>query len=145
MYEATYLALTYANCATSPGQLWQARICLLDLPIVALCRQRKCNYGSKSDQFSHLVRFTCRVCGKEKPPAAYSKSQIQKWYSQKKKDRDNSVTPQNAGLSCMEHINGERVIRCKGPCGRTKAVEYFSKNQRNNEDPVSKVFTFLAT
>lgn len=35
----------------------------------------------------------------------------------------------------MEHINGERVIRCKGPCGRTKAVEYFSKNQRNNEDP----------
>ncbi|KAI1117524.1 Stc1 domain-containing protein [Nemania sp. NC0429] len=81
------------------------------------------------------AKFTCRVCGKEKPAAEYSKNQIQKWHNQKRNDRGNFITPQNAGLSCMEHQNSGRVIRCGGPCDRSKAVEYFSKNQRNNTDP----------
>ncbi|KAI1192985.1 hypothetical protein F5X97DRAFT_329042 [Nemania serpens] len=79
--------------------------------------------------------LTCRVCGEGKPPAAYSKSQIQKWYNLKRNDRANLITPENAGLSCMEHSNVERRMPCHGPCNLVKAVESFSKNQRNSTDP----------
>ncbi|KAI1132140.1 hypothetical protein F5Y10DRAFT_284057, partial [Nemania abortiva] len=77
----------------------------------------------------------CRVCRQEKPPAAYSKTQLQKWYNQKRNDRYNEVTPETVGLSCKDHGTNERVIRCHGPCDRIKMVDYFSKRQRNDPEP----------
>ncbi|KAI0552734.1 hypothetical protein F4679DRAFT_581242 [Xylaria curta] len=79
--------------------------------------------------------FRCRVCGKNKAPAAFSKNQLQKWYNKKRNDRENKVTPENIGLSCQDHNNEEREIRCHGPCDRIKVVGHFSKNQRNNREP----------
>ncbi|KAI1754739.1 hypothetical protein F4782DRAFT_491358 [Xylaria castorea] len=79
--------------------------------------------------------FRCRVCGQNKAPAAYSKNQLQKWYNKKRNDRENNVTPENVGLSCGEHNNEEREIRCHGPCDRLKVVGQFSKNQRNDPEP----------
>ncbi|KAI0192228.1 Stc1 domain-containing protein [Xylaria flabelliformis] len=79
--------------------------------------------------------FRCRVCGKNKAPAAYSKSQLQKWYNKKRNDRGNKVTPDNVGLSCQDHNNEEREIRCHGPCDLIKVVGQFSKNQRNDPEP----------
>ncbi|KAI0453188.1 hypothetical protein F5B21DRAFT_505583 [Xylaria acuta] len=79
--------------------------------------------------------FRCRVCGQNKGPAAYSKSQLQKWYNKKRNDRENKVTPESIGLSCKDHNSDEREIRCHGPCDRVKVVGQFSKNQRNNPEP----------
>ncbi|KAI1354300.1 hypothetical protein F5Y01DRAFT_311867 [Xylaria sp. FL0043] len=79
--------------------------------------------------------FTCRVCGKDKKPEAYSKSQIQKWFTKKKNDRDNSVTPHNIGLTCKDHASDQREVRCHGPCDLIKIVDRFSKNQRNKPAP----------
>ncbi|KAI1147226.1 hypothetical protein F4825DRAFT_471753 [Nemania diffusa] len=79
--------------------------------------------------------FTCRVCGKEKAPAEYSKNQLQKWYNQKRNDRYNEVTPQSAGLSCKDHGAAQRELRCHGPCDLIKVVERFSKRQRNEPNP----------
>ncbi|KAI1745346.1 hypothetical protein F4680DRAFT_100241 [Xylaria scruposa] len=79
--------------------------------------------------------FRCRVCGKNKAPAAFSKNQLQKWYNKKRSDRENKVTPENIGLSCQDHNNEEREIRCHGFCDRIKVVGQFSKNQRNNPEP----------
>ncbi|KAI0445582.1 hypothetical protein F4803DRAFT_138516 [Xylaria telfairii] len=79
--------------------------------------------------------FKCRICGQHKTPAAYSKNQLQKWYNKKRNDRGNTITPENIGLSCKEHLNDEREIRCHGPCDRIKVVGHFSKAQRNNLEP----------
>ncbi|KAI0113755.1 hypothetical protein GGR51DRAFT_568256 [Nemania sp. FL0031] len=79
--------------------------------------------------------FTCRVCGREKAPAAFSKNQIQKWYTQKRNDRYNEVTPQHAGLCCKDHSTDVREIRCHGPCDHIRSVDKFSKSQRNNPEP----------
>ncbi|KAJ8129178.1 hypothetical protein O1611_g4456 [Lasiodiplodia mahajangana] len=57
-----------------------------------------------------FVSFTCRVCGQKKAPAAFSKSQLQKWYNQKRNDRYNEVNPQNAGLSCKDHATDWCII-----------------------------------
>ncbi|KAI0406285.1 hypothetical protein F4802DRAFT_596311 [Xylaria palmicola] len=75
------------------------------------------------------------LCGKSKPPAAFSKNQLQKWYNQKRNDRRNEVTPQNIGLSCSAHIAGQREIRCHGPCDLVMIVDRFSKRQRNDPEP----------
>ncbi|KAJ2985984.1 hypothetical protein NUW58_g5247 [Xylaria curta] len=79
--------------------------------------------------------FRCRVCGEEKAPASFSKSQLQKWYNKKRNDQHNTVTPESVGLSCKDHGNDEREIRCHGPCDRVKVVEHFSKRQRNDPAP----------
>ncbi|KAI1428823.1 Stc1 domain-containing protein [Xylaria sp. FL1777] len=79
--------------------------------------------------------FTCRVCGKDKPSAAYSKTQIQKWFNKKRNDRYNAITPQNVGLTCKDHSSDQREIRCHGPCDRIKVVDHFSKKQRNEPEP----------
>ncbi|KAI0806478.1 hypothetical protein GGR55DRAFT_680452 [Xylaria sp. FL0064] len=79
--------------------------------------------------------FTCRVCGKDKKPEAFSKTQIQNWFSKKRNDRHNSVTPHNAGLTCKDHASDVREIRCHGPCDLIKIVDRFSKNQRNKPQP----------
>ncbi|KAI1175762.1 hypothetical protein F4777DRAFT_578725 [Nemania sp. FL0916] len=81
--------------------------------------------------------FLCRKCGQEKPPSAFSQSQIQKWHKEKRKDRHNDVTPQNVGLCCKDHSQNpdERSRRCRGPCDRIRAIEHFSKAQRNELDP----------
>ncbi|KAI3340413.1 hypothetical protein F4824DRAFT_420900 [Ustulina deusta] len=79
--------------------------------------------------------FTCRVCGKDKAPASYSKTQLQKWFNKKRNDRYNAVTPHNVGLTCKDHASDQREIRCHGPCDRLKVVDHFSKNQRNEPEP----------
>ncbi|KAI0426300.1 hypothetical protein F5Y09DRAFT_319228 [Xylaria sp. FL1042] len=79
--------------------------------------------------------FTCRVCGKDRKPEAFSKTQIQKWFSKKRNDLYNTITPQNVGLTCKDHILDEREIRCHGPCDLIKIVDRFSKNQRNKPEP----------
>ncbi|KAI1430659.1 hypothetical protein GGR50DRAFT_701265 [Xylaria sp. CBS 124048] len=80
--------------------------------------------------------FRCRLCGQDQAPVAYSKNQLQKWYSKKRADRRNEVTPETIGLICLNHATGdERALRCHGPCDRLKAVEQFSKAQRNNLEP----------
>ncbi|KAI0542134.1 hypothetical protein GGR58DRAFT_527207 [Xylaria digitata] len=79
--------------------------------------------------------FRCRVCGKGKPPAAYSKTQLQKWYNKKRNDRRNEITPNNIGLTCKDHLNDQREIRCHGPCDRLHVVDHFSKRQRNDPEP----------
>ncbi|KAI0205488.1 hypothetical protein F4808DRAFT_455716 [Astrocystis sublimbata] len=77
--------------------------------------------------------FRCRVCGKSKAPGAFSQSQLQKWYTKKKGDP--KLHPDQAGLSCLDHLNEQRQIRCHGPCDRVKVVGQFSKNQRNIPEP----------
>lgn len=95
---------------------------------------------------SHLsIRFTCRVCGKDKAPASYSKTQLQKWFNKKRNDRYNAVTPHNVGLTCKDHASDQREIRCHGPCDRLKVVDHFSKNQRNEPEPVSKYLLLFTT
>ncbi|KAI0472453.1 hypothetical protein F4859DRAFT_515298 [Xylaria cf. heliscus] len=79
--------------------------------------------------------FRCRICGQNKAPAAYSKNQLQKWYNKKRNDHRNQITPESIGLSCKDHNNDEREIRCHGPCDRVKVVGQFSKAQRNNPEP----------
>ncbi|TGJ85374.1 hypothetical protein E0Z10_g3392 [Xylaria hypoxylon] len=75
------------------------------------------------------------VCGKGKPPAAYSQTQLQKWYNKKRNDRRNEITPDNIGLTCKDHLSDQREIRCHGPCDRLKVVAHFSKRQRNDPEP----------
>ncbi|KAI1825694.1 hypothetical protein F4861DRAFT_161701 [Xylaria intraflava] len=78
--------------------------------------------------------FRCRVCGQNKVPGAFSNSQIQKWRNKKKNDRRNEITPETVGLICTGH-DGERDLRCHGPCDRSKPVQLFSKTQRNAPTP----------
>ncbi|GAW15375.1 hypothetical protein ANO14919_047840 [Xylariales sp. No.14919] len=78
---------------------------------------------------------SCRVCGKEKAPASYSKTQLQKWYNKKRNDRRNEITPHTIGLTCKDHASDQREIRCHGPCDRIKLVDHFSKRQRNDPTP----------
>ncbi|KAI2642099.1 hypothetical protein GGS21DRAFT_486955 [Xylaria nigripes] len=81
------------------------------------------------------AKFQCRICGENKAASAYSMNQIQKWYNKKKNDRFNKITPENIGLICKDHASREQELRCHGPCDRVKAMDSFSKAQRNNPDP----------
>ncbi|KAI1368959.1 hypothetical protein F5Y08DRAFT_208260 [Xylaria arbuscula] len=79
--------------------------------------------------------FKCRKCSKNKPPAEFSQSQIQKWRTKKRNDRYNTITPETAELICKDHSSDQRQIRCHGPCDLVKIVDHFSKAQRNNNEP----------
>jgi hypothetical protein len=81
------------------------------------------------------ISFKCRVCARHKASNEYSIKQLQLWHN---RDRRSNLDPDNIGLTCKSHGLGEREIRCHGPCDHVKVVSRFSKNQRNDPEPVSE-------
>ena len=48
--------------------------------------------------------------------------------------------PKCPKLSCLRHTKTVRTsLKCHGPCGKTMSLEYFSKNARSHEKPVSDI------
>ncbi|KAH9908123.1 Stc1 domain-containing protein [Xylariomycetidae sp. FL2044] len=79
-------------------------------------------------------KFRCRVCGKWKAPAEFSNNQLAKWDKARKNPSDKAAAAE-IGLTCKADTAGAiREIRCHGPCGKSRHVAAFSKNQRNREE-----------
>ncbi|KAI0378311.1 Stc1 domain-containing protein [Hypomontagnella monticulosa] len=100
--------------------------------------------GANGGRTRHGVptSFICAIDGKRLPASQFSNNQINKWHKQKKQWIDAGDNPANISLICKHHAMREtREVRCHGPCDSWKAVESFSKNQRNDPEPWCMVCT----
>lgn len=82
------------------------------------------------------IRIRCEK-GEWKHRQDFSQNQLQRY------DRNvlqNRASPASSGIRCTEHSGSnarERMIECEGPCGRERALRYFSKSTRRNGKYVS--------
>ena len=76
--------------------------------------------------------------GDIKPRNQFSQRQLDK-YDQNR--RRGTATAFKTGIHCLEHSSTQNLeLKCLGPCRRTRALRFFSKNTRRNGKNVSFPF-----
>ncbi|KAL2360951.1 hypothetical protein RJZ56_006174 [Blastomyces dermatitidis] len=85
------------------------------------------------DYVTYNRRIKCKVCKKIRGQSAFSKRQLEELCKGMLKTGCNGITGQNYA-GCMTCISGQVFELTCSFCGKTMALEYFSKNQRHDPD-----------
>ena len=68
--------------------------------------------------------------GELKPRNYFSQRQLDKYDLNRRRE---TATAFKTGIYCLEHSNTQNLeLKCLGPCRRTRALRFFSKNTRRN-------------